>query len=367
MQNTFNDITFTVYNSNKFILHTNEGKHYLINADKKIEIEKILQSNDDTLKRDVIEKIKTLKSTIKNKNLFFSDFQFRKAIVSEANMQSVVKPFEFLFNKYIFSSFAIIIIFALPIIYFKGVFFQNVQTINVGYSWLVFFGAFIFHEIGHSTACVKYNGKPGEIGFGILSYLPVLYADVTDAWRLEKRQRMIVNFGGIYFQNLISIILLIFSVIFDQVGIYIIAKTIFIATGYQFFPFYKSDGYWILSDLISEPNLFRNARKSFYKKLKNPSNKIGTRNSLIMIYYIMMSTIIISFIVKMWFHYYKYIITMPSYFYKLILEIIHLNLNELKFDIQYLWALIYLFFITRMIINNIKEFILSKGADKIKN
>ena len=81
----------------------------------------------------------------------------------------------------------------------------------------------------------------------------------------------------------------------------------------------------------------------------------------------MMSTIIISFIVKMWFHYYKYIITMPSYFYKLILEIIHLNLNELKFDIQYLWALIYLFFITRMIINNIKEFILSKGADKIKN
>lgn len=362
MQNTLknNEITFTAYNSSKYILHTNEGKHYLVNADKKEEIEKILNSSDLSYKKEFIEKIKSIKSTIKNKHLFLTDFQFRRAIISEKNMHNVVKPFEFFFNKYFFILFALIIVIILPIVYFHINYFGIQNRINMSYTTVIFTFIFVFHEIGHSTACLKYNAKPGEIGFGIISYMPVLYADVSDAWRLKRKERMMVNFGGIYFQNIISIILLIASVSINNVSIYLIAKAIFVLSLYQLFPFYKSDGYWILSDIISEPNLFRNARKNFYKKLTNPFSKIGTKNSLIIIYYIMITSIILSFVIKMGIRYYDYIIGLPKYLLYLLKKVNQFNFSAIEFDIKYLWASIYIFFITRMIFSNIRELILSK-------
>ena len=51
----------------------------------------------------------------------------------------------------------------------------------------------VFHEFGHSSACAHYGASPGEIGIGLYLRYPVLYADVTDAWRLPRTQRAMVK------------------------------------------------------------------------------------------------------------------------------------------------------------------------------
>lgn len=366
MENKLDEITFTNYNEAKFILHTNEGKHYIVSKEKKAEIEKILESEDTELKNSVIEKIKTLKSTQKNNLMFFSDFQFKRAIISDKMMRKISSAFIIMFNKYVMFFISIIIITIPSYFYFINTPAAITGNIPLGFSWALVLLVFFFHEIGHATACTKFNVKAGEIGFGITSYFPVLYANVTEAWRLERKERMIVNFGGVYFQNIFSLLLMSIGLLTKHFELFFISKTIYIATIYQFFPFYKSDGYWILSDLISEPNLFKTSRNIFYKKLRNPHHKLNRKSYLIMVYYSIISGIITFFIVKMGLKYFDYIINLPFFIFNCFEKIIDGQYKNLNLDASYLWAVFYVIFTSKMIVNNVKTFILSNGADKVK-
>ena len=110
MKNTSNEITFTYYNDSLYILHTLEGRHFIINKSKKEEIEKILNCNDIELKNKLINKIKNFKSE-DNKYMFLSDFQFKKAIITENNMEILSRPFIFLFENFFLYFFFFIIVF----------------------------------------------------------------------------------------------------------------------------------------------------------------------------------------------------------------------------------------------------------------
>jgi putative peptide zinc metalloprotease protein len=117
-----------------------------------------------------------------------------------------------------------------------------------------------FHEIGHAAAAYMFGVKPKNIGFGFYLIFPVLYADVTEAWKLSKWRKTIVNFGGMYFQLLINLGLLywLYNHVHDMetgkmLG-YIIGlnvATVLINVN----PFFKFDGYWIYSDQFELPNL----------------------------------------------------------------------------------------------------------------
>jgi len=366
MENILDEITFTNYNVSKFILHTNEGKHYIVSKEKKTEIEKILKSEDAELKKKVIEKIKNLQSTQKSNLMFLSDFQYKKTIISGNSMMNISRKFTFLFDKYVLF-FATLSIFIVSLnYYFINTPFVKTDIIPVSFSWVLVFLVFIFHEIGHAAACTKYKVKAGEIGFGITSLFPVLYANVTEAWRLERKERMIVNFGGIYFQNLFSLVLLFFGLYTKHLELFFIGKAICISTVYQLFPYYKSDGYWILSDLISEPNLYKISRNIFYNKLKNPKYKLSRKKYLILFYYSLMSAAITYLIVIMGIRYFYTLINLPNYLFNFISNLITGKYESLHLEATYLWAVLYAIFTTKMIINNIKTFILSNGADKVE-
>jgi putative peptide zinc metalloprotease protein len=113
-----------------------------------------------------------------------------------------------------------------------------------------------FHELGHATACRKGGGVPGRIGYGIMVFFPAFYTDVTDAYRLGRKERVRTDLGGVYFN-----------------AIFIVALTgIYAATGYlpilpaiilihfnmlqQMLPLIRLDGYYLLSDLVGVPDLF---------------------------------------------------------------------------------------------------------------
>lgn len=120
--------------------------------------------------------------------------------------------------------------------------------------------ALFFHEIGHAAAAYMNKVKPKNIGFGIYLIFPVLYADVTEAWKLSKWKKTVVNLAGIYFQLLINLGLLywLYNHVNDKdtgemlgyiIGINI--ATVIVNVN----PFFKFDGYWIYSDQFNLPNL----------------------------------------------------------------------------------------------------------------
>lgn len=115
----------------------------------------------------------------------------------------------------------------------------------------------MFHEFGHATACYRYGGRPGEIGFGAYWTFPVLYTDVTDSWRLTRKQRVVVDLGGVYFQGLFAVAC---AVAYVGTGVPALHDgVIFIAVSCVFTlnPFFRFDGYWVLADFLDFPDLDR--------------------------------------------------------------------------------------------------------------
>lgn len=126
--------------------------------------------------------------------------------------------------------------------------------------FIVIIGLFLstlFHELGHAAACKYYNVAPNGIGVGVYINMIIFYADVSNIWRLPRKNRIVVNLGGVYFQ---SLLLLPCYLLFFYNQSYLLGYFI-IATNINFLlvlnPFFKFDGYWILSDLLGVPNLHK--------------------------------------------------------------------------------------------------------------
>lgn len=117
----------------------------------------------------------------------------------------------------------------------------------------------IIHEFGHAAGTSFFGCRHGGIGAGFYILTPVLYADVTDIWRLSKAKRIVVNLSGIYFEIIFCTIILIFNIFIQSSLLEILAALVFIKTFANLNPLIRSDGYWVLTDLTNQPNLFRNA------------------------------------------------------------------------------------------------------------
>ena len=121
-------------------------------------------------------------------------------------------------------------------------------------------GAFI-HETGHASALVSYGCKQTEIGFGMYFYYPVLYTDVSEAWKLSRQRRAMIDMAGVYFQSVFQILLLgLFFINGSPVLIYF-----FLFTDLIMFrtmnPFLRMDGYWLVADLFGIFNLRQQSTK----------------------------------------------------------------------------------------------------------
>lgn len=364
MTNTSEIIIFTKYNDEKSVLHIDGQKHYIISNDKRNAIESIINNKDYDLIDSIIKKIKEKKNKQKEYSTI-ADFQFKKVLLSSKNMEKAATLFSFMFNKHIMFVAIPLIISILAYFYFINTPTNFSNNIPFDFSWVLVCFVFFFHEIGHASACSKFNVKASEIGFGFISFLPVMYANVSGAWYLDRRERMIVNFGGVYFQNIFSFFILLSSLLVQNEGLYFVSKAIFISTIYQFFPFYKSDGYWILSDLIREPNLYKKSRKLFYNKLRNFKKQHNKKENSIILYFILIDGLITLFVIRMGIRLSDYIIELPCFIYNSLLKIVNLQMDKLSFDANYLWAGLYLFFTLKLIINNTRTYISSKGADKM--
>lgn len=131
--------------------------------------------------------------------------------------------------------------------HFTGGTFSTVMLLSL-------IGAFI-HETGHASALVSNGCKQTEIGFGMYIYYPVLYTDVSEAWKLPRQQRALIDIGGVYFQSIFQLLLL---------GLYLTNGSatllyFFLFNDFLMFrtmnPFLRMDGYWLVADLFGIFNL----------------------------------------------------------------------------------------------------------------
>lgn len=115
----------------------------------------------------------------------------------------------------------------------------------------------LWHELGHSSAVARYGGRPGKIGFGLFVLLPSFYADVSEIWRFTRKQRMVVDLGGIYFQQLFFCISALLGSLTSKPEFFITCRFIDLMVFLTLNPVVRFDGYWLLADWLALPNLYR--------------------------------------------------------------------------------------------------------------
>lgn len=118
----------------------------------------------------------------------------------------------------------------------------------------------LIHELGHTTACRSFACPHGGIGVGLYYIFPAWYADVTNAWQLPRRQRAVVDLGGVYFQSIMLIAIDAYAL---ASGNPLALKLVWLITFAMLFtlnPVFKFDGYWLLSDLSGLHNLHKKVR-----------------------------------------------------------------------------------------------------------
>lgn len=113
----------------------------------------------------------------------------------------------------------------------------------------------LFHEFGHAAALRRAGVRYGWIGFALYVIFPVFYTDVTHVYRLNRRERIRVDLGGMYFE-LVMMVAFFGGYLITGHGIFLIAIVLTtLSFLQQFTPFLRFDGYYTVADImgINEP------------------------------------------------------------------------------------------------------------------
>lgn len=144
---------------------------------------------------------------------------------------------------------------------------------------LPFWGLFLvllstpIHELGHAIAYKSLGGSAFSIGAGFYFFIPVLFVDVSLSNSLSTASRLKISLAGVYFELIWVLLLLGFGWSLQIDWMYTVALLISIQALWNLNPFFRSDGYWILSDLTNtrwlssssteELKMFMKAKKPF--------------------------------------------------------------------------------------------------------
>ena len=201
-------------------------------------------------------------------------FLYKKEIFSFQNIITWSNSLKFLFNIHVLCILLLVVV-ALEFCFF----FNDISRIYSSdftlYTFLellvLFLVSSLTHELGHAVACRYFGVKHGGIGIGLYLNFPVFYTDVSNIWILSRKQRLVINFAGVYFQLilLLPILLLYFYTndVFLKYFIFIVNMNFLVTLN----PFFKFDGYWIVSDLLGVPNLRKRTTEIFtyyWKKMR---------------------------------------------------------------------------------------------------
>ncbi|BBC36239.1 hypothetical protein SGFS_075330 [Streptomyces graminofaciens] len=114
-----------------------------------------------------------------------------------------------------------------------------------------------FHEVGHAAACRYGKVRPGVMGCGLYLVWPAFYTDVTSSYRLGRGGRLRTDLGGVYFNSLFVLGL---AALYSHSPSPVLLAAILLVNlemVQQLLPTLRFDGYYIISDLVGIPDLFK--------------------------------------------------------------------------------------------------------------
>lgn len=120
------------------------------------------------------------------------------------------------------------------------------------------------HELGHLSACHRYKCEAGVLGLGTYLVFPVMYVDLSAAWALPRKQRVVIDAGGIYFQFIGATLLGASHLLTGQIAFGMLALGYLVSASINVNPLLKLDGYWCLGDWVGIPNLHEEARRALW-------------------------------------------------------------------------------------------------------
>lgn len=124
-----------------------------------------------------------------------------------------------------------------------------------------------FHEIGHAAACRYGGAQPGAMGAALYLLWPAFYTDVTDSYRLDRRGRLRVDLGGLYFNAVFTLVAGAAWALTSAEALLVLVPVQVAQMVRQLIPLVRFDGYHILADLVGVPDLFARIRPTLRRAL----------------------------------------------------------------------------------------------------
>lgn len=290
-----------------------------------------------------------------------SYLRLRIDLITNKQSSYVTRYLKWLFGmKYFWITFSLLnlTVYSLFVIFVEDIYHKLVE-VNILDAIIIIFLmgiALLAHELGHASACDRFGAHHGNIGFGFYLFTPVMYADVSDIWRLPQKERMIVNLAGIYMGNFMALVFFLIY-LYTESSLYLYAFSIQSLEGlYNLNPLVKYDGYWVLSDLIKVPNLSRTAYEKLHDFSLKQVNLYSKKEWLLLGYAIISPIFIVTYIIFILLINPESLLYFPRDFlmfvFKSILDIKKINFFELA---NFTPQLIFYYLIIKMVVLYIKK------------
>ncbi|HEY3543264.1 MAG TPA: hypothetical protein VGK79_12050 [Gaiellaceae bacterium] len=185
-----------------------------------------------------------------------------KVLVTNPKVTSrLTAPFTFLYRPWIAAPMVLAFLAVCWFVLFrKGVASATSQAFHSPAFLLLIFALAIlsagFHELGHAAACRYGGATPGGMGMGLYLVWPAFYTDVTDAYRLPRRDRLRVDLGGLYFNAVVSVVTLAVWLAWRRDALLLLIALQLLMMVKNLSPVIRSDGYHILADATGIPDLY---------------------------------------------------------------------------------------------------------------
>lgn len=117
------------------------------------------------------------------------------------------------------------------------------------------------HEFGHAFIATRYNCQVPVMGVAFMVLFPMLYSDVSDAWRLKiRRHRLMIDGAGMMVElTLGGIALFLWALLpdglFRSMCFFVATTGWIMSLSVNLSPFMRFDGYHILADWLGVHNL----------------------------------------------------------------------------------------------------------------
>lgn len=125
---------------------------------------------------------------------------------------------------------------------------------------VMFFGALTFvktvHELGHALATKHYGLYVRRMGIYFMVFVPILYTDATEAWKLaSRRSRLMIGAAGVLVELAVAAVsLFLWSILpdglFRSLMFYLSGVSLLSSFLVNLNPLMRFDGYYILMDYL---------------------------------------------------------------------------------------------------------------------